>query len=253
VCHHRLVDATDHDSLEGHLAQAARDLQAERGTQHTIDRSVLIATQLIAGCDFAGVSVIHPSLGPDSPAVTDGIVAEVNQLQYELNEGPCLDIISTEHTVYASNLSEEQRWPRWSPRVARLGVASILCVRLYTSQETVGALTVLSRRANAFPDNDITIATHLAAHLAVALAESQNADALHSASLDRIVIARAEGILMERFSLAADQAFAVLGQVSQDLDSTVQHTAAELLRNRQTPGGQTTATNLTHPPQPWLL
>jgi GAF domain-containing protein len=247
------VDTTDHDSLESHLAQAARDLQAETGTQHTLDRSVLIATQLIAGCDFAGVSVIHPSQRPDSPAVTDGIVAQVNQLQYELKEGPCLDVISTEHTIYARDLTNEQRWPRWTPQATRLGVASMLCLRLYTIHETLGALTVLSRRADAFADSDITIATHLAAHLAVALAESQNADALHSASLDRTVIARAEGILMERFSLAADQAFAVLTRVSQDLDTTVHHTAAELLRNRQTPGGHTTATELTNPTQPWLL
>ncbi|HEV7949482.1 MAG TPA: antitermination regulator, partial [Glaciihabitans sp.] len=114
------MDTTDHDSLESHLAKAARDLQAETGTQHTLDRSVLIATQLIAGCDFAGVSVIHPSQRPDSPAVTDGIVAKVNQLQYELKEGPCLDAIYTEHTIYARDLTNEQRWPRWTPQATRL-------------------------------------------------------------------------------------------------------------------------------------
>jgi AmiR/NasT family two-component response regulator len=55
----------------------------------------------------------------------------------------------------------------------------------------------------------------LAAQGAAALAESQITEQWQNAALNRTIIGQAEGILMERFTLTADQAFSVLRRVSQ--------------------------------------
>jgi AmiR/NasT family two-component response regulator len=52
---------------------------------------------------------------------------------------------------------------------------------------------------------------------------------------NRTVIGRAEGILMERFGLTPDQAFAVLRRVSQRRNVKLNQVAEELVRTRVTP------------------
>jgi AmiR/NasT family two-component response regulator len=69
----------------------------------------------------------------------------------------------------------------------------------------------------------------------VALAASQNVANLEMAIASRTVIGQAEGILMERFGIAADQAFAALRRVSQHRNVKLNQVAEELVRTRQTP------------------
>jgi len=253
LCHYRRMAHGDANLvLLRQFAQAARDLQGEGDTQHTLDRGVSIATELIPFCDYAGVSVVHAEGRIDTPARTSELVVEVDRLQYAVGEGPCLDAIRVAETVTSGDLSTEQRWPRWASRVARLGVASMLCVRLYTSRDTLGALNLLSRTQDGFSEDDATTASHLAAHLAVALAESLHADDLHSAALNRTVIGQAEGILMERFSLPSSRAFEVLSLVAQEQGSPLHRIASELIRTRETPGGEWTSADLRDLPDPPL-
>lgn len=247
-----MTEADANSVLQGQFAQAARDLQGEGDTQHTLDRAVTIATQLILGCDFAGVSIVHADRTIDTPARTAPIVAEVDRLQYRVGQGPCLDAIRLAETVTSVDLTREERWPRWAPRVAELGIVSMLCVRLYTSRDTLGALNLLSQTPNAFDDDDATTASHLAAHLAVALAESQHADDLHSGALNRTVIGQAEGILMERFSLTSSHSFEVLSRVAQEQGAPLHRVAAQLISTRETPGGESTDSDLRHPRKPPL-
>jgi GAF domain-containing protein len=248
----RMAEGEANSVLHGQFAQAARDLQGEGDTQHTLDRALSIATQLVPGCDFAGVSIVHADQTIDTPAQTDALVTDLDRLQYAVGQGPCLDAIRVAETVSSPDLAREQRWPRWAPRVAELGISSMLCVRLYTSLDTLGALNLLSRSRDAFDQDDVTTASHLAAHLAVALADSQHAAELHSGALNRTVIGQAEGILMERFSLGPGDAFAVLSRVAQEQGAQLHLVAAELVRTRLTPGGECTDSDLRHPSRPPL-
>ena len=87
--------------------------------------------------------------------------------------------------------------------------------RLFTAEDTLGAMNLYSRTAGAFDEDDLYDGYALAAHVAVALAASENVENLETAIDNRTVIGRAEGILMERFDLTPAQAFAVLRRVSQ--------------------------------------
>jgi GAF domain-containing protein len=238
--------------LDAIFDQAARDLQHEGDTQHTLDRGLEIAVRLVPGCAYAGISVVQPDGRIDTPALTDPLVAQIDELQYRVQEGPCLDAIARSEVVSSPDLRLEDRWPRWAPEVARLGLVAMLCVRLYTSRDTLGALNLLATRADAFDEDAVVTAGHLAAHLAVALAAAQHAEDLHSGALDRSVLGQAEGILMERFSLTPGRAFEVLSRVAQDHSVPLRRVAAELVQTRVSPGGHSTAAALAGP-EPWLL
>lgn len=222
-------------SIADQLADAARSMQGWTSTQQTLDKVVLVATEIIRGCDLVGISVVHPD-GIDTPAGSDETLNRIDELQFQLREGPCFDALRTHEIVHSLDLATDDRWPRWGPLVAKeIGVVCIVSYRLFTTEDTLGALNLYSRKPEAFDNDDIYTGQALAAHVAVALAASQNAENLKMAISSHTEIGRAEGILMERFHIPADQAFAVLRRVSQSRNVKLNRVAEELVRTRETP------------------
>ena len=223
--------------LHTQLAQASRELHAEPDTQHTMERSVCLATELIPNCHYAGISIVHRNRPIDTPAATHELVRRGDELQYAFGEGPCLDAIWHYDTVISANLAEEERWQRWAPCVAaELNIRSMLALRLFTSTDLVGALNLYSKEVDAFDEDDAYTGTYLAAQIAVAVAETQQSDSLRIAALNRTIIGQAQGILMERYKIDAEEAFNVMRRVSQDNNIKVIRVADELVRTRRTPG-----------------
>jgi transcriptional regulator with GAF, ATPase, and Fis domain len=223
--------------LHTQLAEASRELHAEPDTQQTLERSVLLATELIPNCDHAGISMVHRNRTIDTPAASDQMARRGDELQYAVDEGPCLDAIWHYDTVISANLAEEDRWTRWAPRVAaELNVRSMLCLRLFTSTELVGALNLYSKDIDAFDEDDAYTGTYLAAQIAVAVAEEQQTESLRISALNRTIIGQAQGILMERYNIDPEKAFNVLRRVSQDNNTKLIRVADELVRTRRTPG-----------------
>jgi GAF domain-containing protein len=225
-----------HDLTE-QLAAAARDLSAE-DVEDTLDKAVALAVDLIEGCDACGVSLVRRGKSVDTPAYTDEKVLRGDQLQYELQEGPCMDAVWEHDIVISSDLANDHRWPAWAPRVVdELGVRSMMCVQLFIDQEkTLGGLNMYSWETDAFTmDGDRNEALALGAHVAVALAAAQQIEGLTTAINNRTIIGQAEGILMERFGIDADRAFAVLQRVSSTTNVKLHRVAAELVETRQLP------------------
>lgn len=217
------------------LAAAVRAMQEQADTQSTLDRAVTTATEIIDGCDLAGISIVH-SHGIDTPAGSDESLRRIDELQYTMGQGPCLDALQDHETVYSPDLANDERWPRWGPEVAReVGAESNVSYRLFTGRRSLGALNLYSRKTHAFNTDDIYSGLALAAHVAVALAASQKEENLTRAITNRTVIGQAEGILMERFGIDAEQAFNVLKRLSQHTNRKLHQVAAELVATRRVP------------------
>jgi GAF domain-containing protein len=217
------------------LADAARSMQGWSSTQLTLEKVVLVATEVIQGCDLVGISIVHRD-GIDTPVGSSEALNRIDELQFVLKEGPCFDALRMHERVHSPDLAHDPRWPTWGPKVAaEAGVRSIVSYRLYTTQDTLGAMNLYSENLDAFDVDDINNGQALAAHVGVAVADSQNAEHLESAISSRTAIGRAEGILMERFAISPDQAFAVLRRVSQRRNVKLNRVAEELVRTGETP------------------
>jgi GAF domain-containing protein len=223
--------------LHAQLADAARELEAEPDTQQTLQRSVAVALELVPHADQAAISIVHRKGRITTPAASAESCRHADELQYELDEGPCLDAIWTQDIVIAADLAHDARWPNWAPRVSSaFGFTSMLCVQLFTTTNTVGGLNLYSTKTDAFDPDDLDIATYLAAHVAVAVADSQTEDQLRLAAVNRTVIGQAQGILMERFAIDAHRAFDVLRRVSQHSNTRLLEVATTIVNTRQVPG-----------------
>lgn len=230
VLHDLRVDNSD---PWDHFAGAAREMSVSVGIQDTLDAAVHAAVALIKPVEAASVSLVHARGRIETQAATDDMCRRADELQIELDEGPCLQAIRDEETVVVRDLSSETRWPRWSSRAAEeLGVRSMLCLQLYVAEDdTIGALSLYSKQWDAFDDLDVRVtALALAAHVAVAATATQEGEGLRSALANRTIIGQAQGMLIQRYELTPEQAFAVLTRASQHANRKLHEISAEMVR-----------------------
>ena len=219
----------------GQLGRLARELQAERGEEERLRRAVAFIVGLVGGCDHAGISVVE-GRSLRTATGSDEIVHRGDALQYELDEGPCLDSVRALRTVISEDLSTDPRWPNWSPRAqADLGVHGMMSLPLYAGERRYGAMNLYSDRADAYPPDDCQVADALAAQIAVALAAAREIEGRGVAMVNRTVIGQAEGILMERLGVDADQAFSFLRRISQASNRKLYAVCAEIVQTRRVP------------------
>ncbi len=218
------------------FAQVARDLHAEQDETETLQIAVDAAVKLIPNCDHAGVTIVT-GRAITFGACSDETVRRGDELQYTLNEGPCLDSVREHQTVVSQNLVQDPRWPRWSRRVHdELGVRAMLALLLYTTDRSYGALNLYADEVGAWDAEDHAVAQVLAAQIAVSVATSREIDQRTLAMINRTVIGQAQGILMERLGISADQAFAYLRRVSQETNRKLVTICSDLVDTRQLPG-----------------
>ena len=224
------------NDLADRLAHAARTLQEEGDAQRTLEEAVRVAVEMIEGCDEIGVSMVRRNRRVETPVATGASALRGDELQYELGEGPCLDAIWQHSLVHSRDLTSEPRWPRWAPAATEeTGMRSLMSFQLFTTGQTLGAMNLYSRTAQAYTPEDEHVGTALAAHVAVALAQATQIEQLNEAVTRRTMIGQAQGILMERFGIEADRAFQVMVRVSQQRNVKLHDIASELVTSRKTP------------------
>jgi GAF domain-containing protein len=218
------------DALARRLADAARSLQRQTSPQQVMDGVVNLAREMVPGADEATITMVRKDRHCYSAAATSALASDFDVLQDETGEGPCLDAIWQQETVRVNDLASDPRWPVLGPRAAERGVRSMLCLQLFVHRDTLGALDLLAHAPSAFTDESEHVGLLLASHAAIAAADAHHFENVSSALVNRDVIGQAKGILMERFKITSDQAFAVLAKVSQDTNRKLSAVAEELAR-----------------------
>jgi GAF domain-containing protein len=224
------------DNLALQLSQLARALQEEPDVSRTLDEMVAAAVDTVPGAQMAGLMVVQRRGQIETRAATDEVVRQVDQLQFDTGQGPCLAAIVTERTVRLSDTLSEERWPEFGRGAAGLGVRSMLSFQLYVQQDNLGALNLYAKEPDAFTDESEHVGLLFAAHAAVAMIDAQQIEQLAHAVTIRELIGQAKGILMERHKLTADQAFLLLVRASQRTNTKLVDVARHLTETGEVPG-----------------
>jgi GAF domain-containing protein len=224
------------DDLTDRLAVLARQLQSQVGSGSIAQLICEAAVDWIDGDLAAGITLVHRGRRLETAAATSDVVRRGDALQYELMEGPCVDAAWAQEQVYSPDLRSESRWQTWGPRVAdELGVRSMLCTRLFTNENTLGALNLYAGHAAAFDDDDREDTRALAAHAAVAVAAASEIEGLKIAVDRRTTIGKALGMLMERYDIGDAAAFGLLHRIASDNNRKIHDLAEHLVRTRRLP------------------
>jgi hypothetical protein len=236
------IGATPETALATDFAAVARTLGAGPTVDVTLGRIVPAAIESIDACEPAGIFLLE---GEEirTVAASDSLVEQVDTLQQETGEGPCLDAVRSGVPYdLVDDLRQDAAYPLFGPRAAALGIRSVLALRLLTDHR-IGALNLYAELPRAFSVLDRAKAVLLASHASVALdaAEARAHDAdtsdrnLHAALASRGLIGQAQGILMERERITGEQAFEVLRHASQDLNVKLRDVAQRLVDTGEDP------------------
>jgi GAF domain-containing protein len=170
----------------------------------------------VPGCDGASVSVIVEGR-PQTLGATDRVILELDLIQYETGQGPCLSAITTGTTVRVDVVGTEERFVHFATAAADAGFLSVLSLPVVVDGEAAASLNLYSTSPNGFDETSETNATVLAAQVGVAIAKSRvlaSGDAavtLAQRELDeRTEINQAQGMLMALETCTARQADGLL-------------------------------------------
>ncbi|OLR93473.1 GAF domain-containing protein [Actinokineospora bangkokensis] len=165
-------DAPDPDPARDLLRLAAL-LHSAGTAAHVLTLTAATAQLAIPGTDLASVTVRGPDGLLSTPISLDPVAAELDNLQYETGEGPCVDAAAGRGGVRA--LDDDTTWPTFSALATSRGYRSVLATTILGTQPdgvAKGALNLYSTAAGAFDDEDADTALVLAAALSLALADT---------------------------------------------------------------------------------
>lgn len=216
------------------LTEALREAARHLGREHDLDTTLLsivdAAAASLPGIEHAGISIAHRDGRFETLASTDALVRDLDTLQHDLGEGPCVHAMEADRVVVVNHLRHEQRWPRFVPRAADLGLTAQMGLVLHADDHARGGLNLYSTQIDVIDPDVQHLAELFAAHAALALGFVRRDEELHDALTTRKTIGQALGIVMERYEVDEDQAFGYLRRVSSTTNVKLRDVAAELVR-----------------------
>jgi len=211
------------------LARAAKVINTRRPLAAILDDLVRAAQDTIPGANHVGLSLTHRDGRVETLAATDDLVRRLDEKQYELAEGPCLDAIWNERLVVVNDVANDPRWPRYTPHAVKEGVRSQLGLQIFVEDRTVGGLNLYALEKDEITADVRQLAEIFAAQASLAMGKAILEDDLNAALGTRKVIGQAIGILMARYELDEDIAFQYLTRVSQTHNVKLREVAARLV------------------------
>lgn len=213
------------DELLHHARRLAQTL-TPGDLEETLNRITAAAVEVLPDVTMASITIRHRDNRLETFAPTQDVLLELDARQYELNQGPCYETATDEAYVVSSNLAADSRWPDYSKAALATGVRAQAGIGLFDSTRFKGALNLYSHRVGAFEDLG-PLGALFSHHAAVAIAYAQEISDLRQAVATRQQIGKAIGVVMERYQLSEERAFAFLARLSQDRNVKLREIARE--------------------------
>jgi GAF domain-containing protein len=181
---------------------------------HTLSRITQAAVEVLPSVEFASITVLHADGRLETVAPTDDLLWGVDAAQYELREGPCYDAAADSVHIVSPDLANDDRFPRYAATAVAAGINAQAGIRLFDAPKSAGALNLYATQTGAFAD--LGMLSVLFQHQsAMAIDYAREIQNLNEAVRTRGTIGQAVGIVMERYKLTDDRAFAFLTRLSQ--------------------------------------
>jgi GAF domain-containing protein len=220
-----------------HLAQV---LQTERSLGVALANIAEVATRSVPGCDAATIAI---SIGgrPATAAMTGTVALELDLVQYDNDDGPCLTSFRTASMI---RIDLYERGAEMFPHIAiaahRVGVRAVLSVPAIWGGETIGTLNLYSR-TGPFDQSAETVGAVLATQVAIAVSRSPEFVAARAVveeaqrhTDDRAQIALATGILVDSQACTREQAEALLERAADQDEETILYIAQRIIEEQET-------------------
>lgn len=176
-------------------------------------------------------------------STSDPLLRRLEQLQVELDEGPCLLAYRTGQPVQVPDLRHDARFPRFGTKAADAGMLAVYSYPMRHDGLTLGALNFY-RTGTGTLDGDEQRAGAALADVASAYLLHARSDArsglvtsqLQQALDSRVPIEQAKGYVAARLDVGVDEAFALLRDHARSRNRRLHEVARDVVARRLTMG-----------------
>ena len=173
----------------------------------------------VTGTSGAGIMLMSGDVPRGSICTTNAVSALIEQLQYDLGEGPCIDAHDDDRPVLEPDLRQPEapRWPAFTPPAVQAGVRAVFGFPLQVGAVRLGALNLYRDRRGPLTDD-------------------QHADALVMADVaaQAVLVLQADapaGLIAAELEAGADFQYVVhqaSGMIAAQLETSVAHALIRL-------------------------
>jgi hypothetical protein len=168
---------------------------------------------------WAGISLVEEGQVGGTIAGSDGHARELEDLQFELGEGPCVDAIHARRAVLESDLGGAGfgRWPGYAPAAYQAGARGVFAFPLQVGAVCVGVLDVYQDRSGPLAADAVGTALGFA-DLAMDMLVDGQAEApagqvepdVNEMLAPRLEVYQAQGMVMVDLGVSLTEAMALL-------------------------------------------
>jgi GAF domain-containing protein len=222
------------DQVVTALEDLAEVLQSQRTLGGALAGIAEAATTSVPGCDAASIA-ISVAGRPATAAITGRVALELDLVQYDLDDGPCLTSFRTMRALRLDLVEPDAQFPHFAVAARREGVRAVLSVPATWGAEVVGTMNLYSR-VRPFDESAVSVATVLAAQVAIAISRSPEFRAARAVveeaqrnADDDADVNLATGLLMVNEACTAEQAHGLLHAAALQDEQTILEIAHRII------------------------
>ncbi|MDQ6785144.1 MAG: GAF domain-containing protein [Actinomycetota bacterium] len=192
----------------------------------------------VVSVDGAGIMLMSGGVAQGSVATSDEVAAEIEDLQYTLGEGPCVDAYHHDRPVLEPDLADPvaARWPGFTPDALGAGVGAIFGFPLGVGAVRLGAVNLYRRQPGPLTNDqhaDALVMAEVVCETLLAL-QAQAPPGKLSAELEahadfRFVVAQASGMVAVQLDMSLTQALIRLRSYAFAHDRPVDDVAGDVV------------------------
>jgi len=181
--------------------------------------SLCVASAAVVRVRGAGVALMAADHVLGMVCVSDSVTGALEEVQYSLGEGPCVDAYHTRTPVLAGDLAESDgaEWPAFREGALRVGVRAAFGFPLMVRGNCIGALNLYHDRPGSLTDEqlaDAAAVSHVAARVVLGwqsfAAPGSVAWQLEGVPAHRAVVHQATGMISVQAGVSVSDALAIL-------------------------------------------
>jgi hypothetical protein len=206
----------------------------------TLERVCMTVVELI-GASGAGVSLMADQASPGFAAASDASSRALEELQFTLGEGPCIEAFGTGRPVLVPDLSDghRRRWPLYASAAQDLGVRAVFAFPIQVGASRLGVLDVFCHQVGVLTAEQVGQAITLADIALMVILDGQQAappgaipKGFDQAPGFRAEVAQAQGMIMVQLGVSLTEALVRLRAYAYAENRPVSDVARDVVNRR---------------------
>ena len=194
-----------------------------------------------------GLSVMSADGALAMATASDPGTARIEELQFTLGEGPCIDAVAASRPVLVAELDHAvmRRWPEYGPAAYEAGIRAVFAFPLQVGAARLGVLDVFRTLPGGLSRTELGAAFTVVARAVAALLDGQERATIHSETdsethsegLDeafehRVVVFQAQGMVMVQLGSSLAEALVRMRAYAYAHDRRLGEVAADIVARR---------------------